>query len=84
MNISGCWSYLVEIYCRIEVDSETECVLRNGRKRMLLYTCVSGCSISREQIPTKPFWSLQKDDVEDKLYKTFKKVGRYLAGNLSA
>ena len=41
MNISGCWSYLVEMYCRIAVDSWTEWVRLKGRNRMLLRVSIS-------------------------------------------
>ena len=40
-NISGCWSYLVEMYWRIADDSETEWVFRKGKYKMLLYNAVS-------------------------------------------
>jgi len=36
LNISGCWSYLVEIYCLIAADSDTEWVLRKGKKSIFL------------------------------------------------
>ena len=36
LNISGCWSYFVEMYCFIAADIETALVLRNGRKRIFL------------------------------------------------
>lgn len=69
MNISGCWSYLVEIYCRTEADSETGWVLLNGRTRMLLCTSVSRRATSAESLPTKPSLRVQKDDAESDLYK---------------
>ena len=34
-NISGCWSYFVDIYCFIALESETVWVRRKGRASML-------------------------------------------------
>jgi hypothetical protein len=36
LNISGCWSYLLEMYCLIAVDKARLFVLRKGKKRILL------------------------------------------------
>lgn len=36
LNMSGCCSYLVDMYCFIAAAIETALLLRNGRKRMLL------------------------------------------------
>lgn len=36
LNMSGCWSYLLEMYCFIASEREMEFVLRKGRERMLL------------------------------------------------
>ena len=69
MNISGCWSYLVEIYCRTEAESETGWVFLNGRKRMLLCTSVSRSATSAKSPLTKPCPRVQNDDVDSKLYK---------------
>ena len=53
VNMSGCWSYLVEMYCLMAADNEAECVLRNGRKRMLLKAMsVEACQL--HSILTKP------------------------------
>lgn len=34
--MSGCWSYLVEMYCLIASDSDTLWVRRKGRSSILL------------------------------------------------
>ena len=39
-NISGCWSYLEEMYCFSAEESETECERRNGRQRILFLTSI--------------------------------------------
>src|SRR5437764_5491896 len=36
LNISGCWSYLLEMYCFMAADKARVLVLRNGRNRILL------------------------------------------------
>lgn len=36
LNISGCWSYLLDMYCFIAPESAKLCVFRKGKKRILL------------------------------------------------
>lgn len=46
--MSGCWSYFVEMYCRMDVDSEICVDFRNGSDRMLeLYGVSTNCTKSQ-------------------------------------
>lgn len=40
VKVSGCWSYLVEMYCFMGVDRRRGCVRRKGMGRMLLLAMV--------------------------------------------
>lgn len=65
VNISGCWSYFVEMYCLIAPDHETECVFRKGMKRMLLAEHMSNRGQSGEAQTYDAMLNVGADGVED-------------------